>query len=65
MKPMTLKDLRKKTLKLTQEQFARELGVSVRTYIRYEHGAAPAPVLMLAGHIAEKAKRSPHPALPA
>ncbi|WNO05999.1 helix-turn-helix transcriptional regulator [Rhodoferax mekongensis] len=49
---MTLKELRKQILKLTQAEFAEQLGVSVRTYIRYEHDGAPEPILKLAGHIA-------------
>lgn len=44
---MTLKEARKKVLKLTQEQMAQQIGVSVRTWARYENNGCPAPVLKL------------------
>lgn len=44
---MTLKEARKKVLKLTQEEMAQKIGVSVRTWIRYENKGCPQPVLML------------------
>lgn len=48
---MTLKEVRKKFLGLTQDQMAVEMGVSRRTYVRYETGSAPAYAIRLATHI--------------
>lgn len=45
-KTITLKEARL-LLKLTQVQMADHLGISERTYIRYEHGAAKPTALRL------------------
>ena len=37
--------------KLTQEQMSSKMGVSVRTYIRFEQRGAPNPVAILAGYL--------------
>ena len=37
----TLRHIRRSELKTTQEQLAAQLGVSVRTYCRYEKHGAP------------------------
>lgn len=52
---MTLKELRTEVLRLRQIDFAEMLGVSLRTYIRYEQKGAPMPVIMLANRIAHDA----------
>ena len=39
---------------LTQEQLARDIGVSIRTYARYESTGPSRPVLMLVQHMADK-----------
>lgn len=44
---MTLKEARKKVLKMTQEEIASKIGVSVRTWIRYENKRCPSPILQL------------------
>ena len=45
---LTLREVRKKILGLSQTAFAAELGVSRRTVVRYEQGAAPPMALRLA-----------------
>jgi DNA-binding XRE family transcriptional regulator len=70
---ITLRELRKDVLGLSQDKFAALLGVSRRTVIRYEvAGNAPAPILRLAGRIAKdkikesrRVKPPPQPSLPA
>ena len=37
--------------KLTQEQMSEKMGVSVRTYIRFEQRGAPNPAAILAGYL--------------
>lgn len=56
---MTLKELRTEVLRLRQVDFAKMLGVSLRTYIRYEQKGAPMPVIMLANRIAQDALSQP------
>jgi DNA-binding XRE family transcriptional regulator len=51
---MTLHEMRTKIFKVTQDQMANKLGVSRRTYIRYEQGSAPQSALILAGHLLEQ-----------
>ena len=55
----SLRYLRKRILGKTQAQFAADLGVSVRTYIRYEQTGAPQPVLKLANRMMQDKLRSP------
>lgn len=57
---ITLRSLRKQILGKTQIDFAADLGVSVRTYIRYEQTGAPQPILKLATRIMlDKLKEKP------
>jgi len=51
---LTLRDLRRQILEKTQKAFAQDLGVSIRTYIRYEQHGAPRPILLLASRIAQE-----------
>lgn len=55
---MTLKQLRTEVLRIRQVDFAQMLGVSERTYIRYEQKGAPLPILKLAQHIATQSGKS-------
>lgn len=41
-------------LGVSQESLARKIGVSLRTYSRYEKGGPTLPVLRLVEHMAEK-----------
>jgi DNA-binding XRE family transcriptional regulator len=60
MTEATLKHIRKDVLGISQVEFAALLGVSRRTYIRYEHTGAPLPVLKLANRMMhDKPKRKP------
>ena len=51
---MTLHEMRTKVFKTSQEKMGIKLGVSRRTYIRYEQGNAPMRALILAGHLLEQ-----------
>lgn len=44
---MTLEQARKKYLRLTQKEMADKIGVSLKTYWRYEKHGAPEPVMRL------------------
>lgn len=58
---LTLRRLRKQILGKTQIDFAADLGVSVRTYIRYEQTGAPQPILKLAARMMQdKLKEKPN-----
>lgn len=58
-KTLTLKQARKQSLRMTQTEFAKELGVSRRTLCRYEKDGAPETILKLANHILKsKTRRS-------
>lgn len=58
---ITLRSLRKRILGKTQIDFAADLGVSVRTYIRYEQTGAPQPNPHLATRIMQsKLKEKPY-----
>lgn len=61
---MTLHEMRTKVFKLSQEKMGELLGVSRRTYIRYEQGNAPQGALILAGHLLDSVKRQPRAAVP-
>ena len=41
----------RKARNMTQLQMSEALGVSIRTYIRYEQHGLPTPVAMLANHV--------------
>jgi DNA-binding XRE family transcriptional regulator len=54
---MELKEARKKILRMSQVDLALVLGVSERTYIRYEKDGAPAPILKLVGMLCAQAAK--------
>jgi DNA-binding XRE family transcriptional regulator len=55
-KNMTLKELRKHQLGMTQEEMAKQMGVTRRTIARYESTGAPPQALKLA-HFILKSRR--------
>lgn len=62
---LTLREVRKHVLGLSQTAFAAELGVSRRTLCRYEKVGAPTMALRLATRLMnDRLKRPPPPAAP-
>ena len=51
---LTLKELRRSQLRMTQTEFAEALGVSRRSVARYEATGAPASILKLAAHLLKR-----------
>jgi DNA-binding XRE family transcriptional regulator len=50
-KNMTIKELRKQKLRMTQEEMGKAMGVTRRTIARYEATGAPPQALKLANFI--------------
>jgi len=57
---MNLREARVKHLKMTQRELAKSIGVSERTFIRYEQNGAPEPVMQLIERMVRDLARPPH-----